>query len=114
MDTGPEILNRLLDHLGNKVQTGFDLRRTLLEALALITFRRRILAKTQVHIEWMRHGLDARGIDGIHLLDQPEYPGKTVRVAPCLLLIDLESRKMRYLFYFAIINSHKLLPGHSI
>ena len=96
----------LLDNLGYKIQAGFNLGSTLLEVLALIAFGWRIFTQPQAHIQRMRHRFDAGGIDGIHLLDQPEYPGKTIGIALCLLLIDLQSSKMRYLFYFAIIDSH--------
>jgi hypothetical protein len=77
-----------------------------LEFFALIALGWIVVAQAQVHVQRVCHGLNTGGIDGIHLLDQPEYPGEAISIAPGLLLIDPQSRKMRYLFYFAIIDSH--------
>jgi hypothetical protein len=52
----------------------------------------------------MSHGLHAFGIDGVHLLDQPEYPGQFLRVVGRLLRADLQPREMCYFFYLGRIE----------
>lgn len=70
-----------------------------LKVRALIELGDFIGAQPLAHVLRMRHRLHPFRIDAVHLLHQRQDLGEIARIAGYVLLIDLQTRQVRDLFY---------------
>ena len=80
----------LLDHLGYKIQPGFDLGRNRLKGFVLVMLGDPVFAQAQGQILGVGHGRDTICIDGLHLLHQAHNIGKLGQHRRDFLFLDFD------------------------
>ena len=84
------VVKKLLNHLGYKIQTGFDLGRDCLKGFVLVLLGDPVFAQAQGQVLGVGHGRDAIGVDGLHLLHQAHNIGKLGQHRRDFLFLDFD------------------------
>ena len=72
----------------------------------LVVFGHSVIAQAQRHILRVRHRFDARGVDGLHLLDQPENSSHAAQDFAGLVGCDFDTGQMCDAIYIVQRESH--------
>lgn len=101
----------LFDNFRNQVEPRLDRGSDRLELLALVGFGHFVRAQAQLGLGRMRHGFNAGGIDGIHLLYEPEYPRERFGIRTCFLGGDPQPSEVGDFPDLGCIKRHAVVSG---